>query len=286
MNTKAFLLSAALLFGVGLAHSTVGHAATSSNEQTGLLEQKKAEEAKIAAAMKKKRAIEAKLKAAEDAKRKAAARDIRQRAKVASISRVKPVKKTAERKQRECGSFLGCLFGKRRDGSNFDRRQYGQFASASQLSSRTTRRTVDWDESKYPVGSLIVKTPERALYYITADGEAIRYRVGVGRDGFQWSGAARISSKKEWPSWTPPQEMIEREAEKGIEIPDFMEGGPGNPLGARALYIGGTIFRVHGTNNESSIGGAVSSGCIRMMNADVIDLYDRVKIGSRIYVYQ
>jgi lipoprotein-anchoring transpeptidase ErfK/SrfK len=149
-----------------------------------------------------------------------------------------------------------------------------------------SHKTVDWNETKFPVGSLIVRTPERALYYVTGNGEAIRYSVGVGREGMQWSGNSKIVAKAEWPNWTPPKVMIEREAAKGHIIPPFMEGGPGNPLGARAMYIGGTMFRIHGTNNEASIGGAVSSGCIRMMNADVIDLYSRVKVGSRIYVYQ
>jgi lipoprotein-anchoring transpeptidase ErfK/SrfK len=196
-----------------------------------------------------------------------------------------------------CNGFLDCMFNEPRDTSRARRinsnRQYASlsrpgvsiFRSAG-LSGRTLRSTVAWNEGRYPVGSLIVKTPERALYLVQPNGQAIRYSVGVGKEGFQWSGNARISAKKEWPSWTPPQEMIEREALKGRTIPDFMEGGPGNPLGARALYIGGTIYRVHGTNNERSIGGAVSSGCIRMMNADVIDLYSRVKVGARIYVYQ
>ncbi len=190
-------------------------------------------------------------------------------------------KKIAKKK---CNSFLTCLFGTS-TGRRTTRADYGRFQTAS-LSSRSTRRVVDWNEAKYPVGSLIVNTPERALYYVTGNGEAIRYRVGVGREGFQWSGTSRISHKAEWPSWTPPQEMIKREAARGRKIPDFMEGGPGNPLGARALYIAGTIFRVHGTNEERTIGGAVSSGCIRMMNADVVDLYNRVKVGSRIYVQQ
>ena len=148
------------------------------------------------------------------------------------------------------------------------------------------RKQVAWNETKYAPGTLIVKTPERALYYVLGDGEAMRYSIGVGREGFQWSGNSRIVAKAEWPSWTPPQTMIEREAAKGHILPPFMKGGPGNPLGARAMYIGGTIYRVHGTNAESSIGGAVSSGCIRMMNADVIDLYGRVKVGSPIYVSQ
>jgi lipoprotein-anchoring transpeptidase ErfK/SrfK len=187
---------------------------------------------------------------------------------------------------RSCTSFLQCLFGGRQH-----RRASVQQASlgtvqGTVLSGKTSSQLVDWNETKYPVGSLIVKTPERALYYVSGRGEAIRYAVGVGREGMQWSGKSSIVAKAEWPSWTPPQVMIEREAAKGHIIPPFMEGGPGNPLGARAMYIGGRMYRVHGTNNEASIGGAVSSGCIRMMNADVIDLYNRVKVGAKIYVYQ
>jgi lipoprotein-anchoring transpeptidase ErfK/SrfK len=182
---------------------------------------------------------------------------------------------------------MNCLFGKRNvrvtRNSGF---QTASFSANGGLSMKKTRKTVDWNETKYPAGSLVVKTPERALYYVLGDGEAIRYSVGVGKEGMQWSGSSSIVRKAEWPSWTPPKTMIEREAAKGHYIPDFMEGGPGNPLGARAMYIGGSIYRVHGTNNEASIGGAVSSGCIRMMNADVIDLYERVKIGAKIYVYQ
>ena len=124
------------------------------------------------------------------------------------------------------------------------------------------------------------------MYFVLPEGEAIKYKVGVGREGFQWSGNSTIVRKEEWPSWTPPQQMIEREAAKGVTIPAFMEGGPKNPLGARALYIGGTLFRIHGTNNARTIGGAVSSGCIRMLNRDVVDLYERVQVGARVYVYQ
>jgi lipoprotein-anchoring transpeptidase ErfK/SrfK len=248
-------------------------ATTPSNDaETALIESNKAEDAKIKAALKRKKAIVLKLQDVRAAKKK----------KVAAVV-VEP-KKTAVK--RDCKSFLECLFGTRRSVARGDRSIFGKYANNSGLSTNMSKRIVDWNQTKYPVGSIIVKTPERALYYVSAEGEAIRYRVGVGREGFQWSGQSRIVSKREWPSWTPPQEMIEREAAKGHDIPPFMEGGPGNPLGARAMYIGGTIFRVHGTNNESSIGGAVSSGCIRMMNADVIDLYNRVKIGSRIYVYQ
>ena len=180
--------------------------------------------------------------------------------------------------KRECGSFLQCLFGKSR-GSNAS-------LTGTGLSGRSMRKQVAWNETKYAPGTLIVKTPERALYYVLGDGEAMRYSIGVGREGFQWGGSSHIVAKTEWPEWHPPAQMIVREAAKGHMLPEMMPGGPGNPLGARAMYIGGTIYRVHGTNNEASIGGAVSSGCIRMMNADVIDLYGRVKIGSPIYVYQ
>jgi len=180
----------------------------------------------------------------------------------------------ASARSSDCADIFRCLFG---NGGN---RNANPFAGGKY------RQTVAFSDPKYAPGSIVVRTPERALYYVLPDGEAIRYRVGVGREGFQWSGSSRIVSKQEWPSWTPPARMIAREAAKGHFIPTFMEGGPANPLGARALYIGGTIFRIHGTNDARSIGGAVSSGCIRMLNADVIDLYQRVKVGSAVYVYQ
>jgi lipoprotein-anchoring transpeptidase ErfK/SrfK len=185
--------------------------------------------------------------------------------------------------QNRCGSFFECLFGKKRVAP-----QHAQASllGGSGLSGASRRETVSWSDDKYPVGTIIVKTPERALYYVSAKGEAVRYAVGVGREGFQWGGNSKIVAKTEWPDWTPPQVMIEREAAKGHILPPHMDGGPGNPLGARAMYLGGRMFRIHGTNNEASIGGAVSSGCIRMMNADVIDLYNRVKIGAKVYVYQ
>jgi lipoprotein-anchoring transpeptidase ErfK/SrfK len=184
------------------------------------------------------------------------------------------LKKTRAAARRDCGSFMQCLFGNSRR------------TSSGGVSKRSMRKQVAWNETKYAPGTVIEKTPERALYYVMGDGAAMRYSIGVGREGFQWSGSSRIVAKAEWPDWRPPQTMIEREAAKGVILPPFVKGGPGNPLGARAMYIGGTIYRVHGTNAESSIGGAVSSGCIRMMNADVIDLYGRVKIGSPIHVYQ
>jgi lipoprotein-anchoring transpeptidase ErfK/SrfK len=229
--------------------------------------------------------LKKKKKAEADAKKKI--QDAEKRAN--ALKKLKAEKAKKEKQvvaRRDCKGFLQCLFGSRKVRVVNGRPQQYASLGAAGLSGRKSRKTVDWDEAKYPVGSIIVRTPERALYFVSAKGEAIRYSVGVGREGFQWSGNSSIGRKAEWPSWTPPKVMIEREAAKGHIIPPFMEGGPGNPLGARAMYINGTIFRIHGTNNEASIGGAVSSGCIRMMNADVIDLYERVKIGAKIYVYQ
>jgi lipoprotein-anchoring transpeptidase ErfK/SrfK len=145
------------------------------------------------------------------------------------------------------------------------------------------KRIIPFDTSMEP-GSVLVRTGERKLYYILPGNRAIRYAVGVGRDGFTWSGSNTITRKATWPDWRPPKVMIEREHAKGHMIPDFMKGGPGNPLGARAIYIGDTEFRIHGTNQSWSIGLAVSSGCIRMLNAEVIDLYNRVQVGANVVV--
>ena len=139
-------------------------------------------------------------------------------------------------------------------------------------------------ESRLPPGSILVRTGERRLYFILPNHQAIMFRVGVGREGFQWSGQNRISRKAVWPSWRPPEVMIKREAEKGHIIPAFMEGGPQNPLGARAMYIGSSEFRIHGTTQPWSIGHAVSSGCIRMLNENVIELFDLVQVGARVVV--
>ena len=133
-------------------------------------------------------------------------------------------------------------------------------------------------------GSILVKTSERKLYYVLPNGKALRYPVGVGRDGFTWVGRNQIARKAEWPTWRPPQVMIDREAKRGHFLPEQMEGGPENPLGARALYIGSTEFRIHGTTQPWSIGRAVSSGCIRMLNDHVVELYDRVAIGATVVV--
>lgn len=132
--------------------------------------------------------------------------------------------------------------------------------------------------------TIIVDTARRRLLLVRGDGTALEYMIGVGREGFAWKGREKVSRKAEWPSWTPPQEMIRREAVKGRILPATMEGGPENPLGARALYLGSTLYRIHGTNEPQTLGGAVSSGCIRMANDDIIDLYNKVRIGDSVLV--
>ena len=134
--------------------------------------------------------------------------------------------------------------------------------------------------TKEPAGTLIVDTPNTYLYYVLGGGRAIRYGVRVGRDGFTWTGVQKVSRKAEWPDWHPPTEMIERQP----YLPRFMAGGPGNPMGARAMYLGSTVYRIHGTNQPSTIGKFVSSGCIGMLNEDVSDLFERVKVGTRVVV--
>jgi lipoprotein-anchoring transpeptidase ErfK/SrfK len=136
--------------------------------------------------------------------------------------------------------------------------------------------------SQHPVGTIIIDTAERHLYLIESQTRALRYGIGVGRDGFTWAGLSLISRRLEWPDWRPPPEMIERQP----YLPRFMAGGPGNPLGARAMYLGNTVYRIHGTNAPETIGHAVSSGCFRLVNDDVIDLYDRTPIGTRVIVRQ
>ena len=149
----------------------------------------------------------------------------------------------------------------------------------AQLAPNLRRQEVAF-ASKEPAGTLVVDTPNTYLYYILGGGRAIRYGVRVGRDGFTWTGVQKISRKAEWPDWHPPTEMIERQP----YLPRFMAGGPGNPLGARAMYLGSTVYRIHGTNQPSTIGKFVSSGCIGMLNEDVSDLFDRVKVGTRVVV--
>jgi lipoprotein-anchoring transpeptidase ErfK/SrfK len=136
--------------------------------------------------------------------------------------------------------------------------------------------------SQQPPGTIIIDTQERHLYLIQDETHALRYGIGVGRDGFTWQGLLQISRKAEWPDWHPPPEMIERQP----YLPRFMAGGPGNPLGARAMYLGNTVYRIHGTNAPETIGQAVSSGCFRLVNDDVIDLYGRVQVGTHVIVRQ
>jgi lipoprotein-anchoring transpeptidase ErfK/SrfK len=133
---------------------------------------------------------------------------------------------------------------------------------------------------KEPPGTIVIDTPNHFLYLVEGEGRAIRYGIGVGRPGFTWSGTHAISGKKEWPDWTPPDEMLKRQP----YLPHFVAGGPNNPLGARALYLGSTLYRIHGSNEPWTIGTNVSSGCIRMRNADVVDLYERVKVGTKVVV--
>ena len=141
------------------------------------------------------------------------------------------------------------------------------------------RREVDYSGPERP-GTIVIDTPDKFLFLVLPHGRAIRYGVGVGRPGFEWAGVKAISRKAEWPGWTPPTQMMLRRP----DLPSHMDGGPGNPLGARALYLGSSLFRIHGTNEPSTIGRNVSSGCIRMMNEDVIDLYDRVRVGTKVIV--
>ena len=131
-------------------------------------------------------------------------------------------------------------------------------------------------------GTIIISTAERHLYLIQGNGRALRYGIGVGRDGFQWQGMVSITKKAEWPDWTPPPEMIARQP----YLPRFMAGGPGNPLGARAMYLGATVYRIHGTNQPDTLGTAISSGCFRLVNADVADLYGRVPVGTKVIIRQ
>ena len=141
------------------------------------------------------------------------------------------------------------------------------------------RQVVSWNGSEAP-GSIVVSTQERRLYFVMGDGKALRYGVGVGRPGFEWSGAKTITNKREWPDWTPPPEMLRRRP----DLPRHMVGGPENPLGARAMYLGSSLYRIHGSNEPDTIGQAVSSGCIRMTNDDVTDLYTHVKVGTTVTV--
>ncbi|MFG3595505.1 L,D-transpeptidase [Bradyrhizobium sp. RDI18] len=148
-----------------------------------------------------------------------------------------------------------------------------------ELPARLRRQVVNYYTREAP-GTIIIDTPNTYLYLVLGNGQAMRYGIGIGRDGFTWSGTQTITRKAEWPAWTPPPQMIARQP----YLPRHMAGGPGNPLGARAMYLGGTIYRIHGTNDPSTIGSRVSSGCLRLTNEDVKDLYSRVSVGTKVIV--
>ncbi len=152
-------------------------------------------------------------------------------------------------------------------------------AQRAAVDPRYDRQTVDYDGQEKP-GTVIINTNERLLYLVEPGGKALRYGIGVGRPGFTWAGVKRVSMKREWPDWRPPEEMLRRRP----DLPHFMTGGPENPLGARALYLGSSLYRIHGSNEPWTIGTQVSSGCIRMRNEDVIDLYERVPVGAKVLV--
>ncbi len=156
---------------------------------------------------------------------------------------------------------------------------FGATDNGHQARADLRRRVVHYPTNEAP-GTIIVDTPNTYLYYVLPGGQAIRYGVGVGREGFTWAGVKTVERKAEWPDWTPPPEMIARSP----YLPRFMAGGVTNPLGARAMYLGGTFYRIHGTNAPSTIGSRATSGCIRMVNEDVVDLYDRVKVGTKVVV--
>ncbi len=160
-----------------------------------------------------------------------------------------------------------------------DQPGYQPSRNEEQLSGALQRQLVFFRTAE-PAGTVVVFTSQRFLYVVQGNNRALRYGIGVGREGFQWAGLLKISRKAEWPDWTPPPEMIARQP----YLPRFMAGGPGNPMGARALYLGSTIYRLHGTNQPQTIGHAVSSGCFRLVNDDIIDLYERVPIGTKVVV--
>jgi lipoprotein-anchoring transpeptidase ErfK/SrfK len=178
-------------------------------------------------------------------------------------------------------AFASAAHAQSREMNIQDQPGYVPTAEEETLAAQFQRQMVYFRTAEAP-GTIIVDTPSRFLYLVQPGNRAIRYGIGVGRDGFQWSGLLSISRKSEWPDWHPPPEMIARQP----YLPRFMAGGPGNPLGARALYLGATVYRLHGTNQPQTIGSAVSSGCFRLVNGDIIDLYDRVPVGTKVVVKQ
>ena len=193
----------------------------------------------------------------------------------------KVIAKARAKSGKSSGSFRVSSLFSGSSGGDITPRKSGQLYSGG----RYLGKAIVPFKRRLKPGTILVKTSEKALYYVLPGRKALKYGVGVGRQGFTWKGRHRIVAKKEWPEWRPPAEMIAREKKKyGRTLPEVMEGGPRNPLGARALYIGGTLYRIHGTNRPSSIGKNVSSGCIRMVNSEVIDLYKKVKVGATVIV--
>jgi lipoprotein-anchoring transpeptidase ErfK/SrfK len=160
-----------------------------------------------------------------------------------------------------------------------EREEFQIEPSTGELPAQFRRQVVAYP-SREPAGTIVIDTPNTYLYYVLGGGQAIRYGIGVGREGFEWSGVRKIERKAEWPDWIPPAEMIDRQP----DLPRWMAGGPGNPLGARGMYLAGTLYRIHGTSDPTSIGKRVSSGCVRMLNEDVVDLYNRVPVGTKVVV--
>jgi len=170
--------------------------------------------------------------------------------------------------------------GTRLTWSLFGSATLGQPRARAEVDRSAYSRRVVKVRTSQPPGTILIDTDRRFLYLVQENGTAIRYGVGVGRPGFEWAGTHRVSRKAEWPDWVPPDEMLERQP----SLPHFVAGGPNNPLGARALYLGSTLYRIHGSNEPWTIGQMVSSGCIRMRNEDVVDLYERVKVGTKVVV--
>ncbi|HUI19790.1 MAG TPA: L,D-transpeptidase [Methylocella sp.] len=181
------------------------------------------------------------------------------------------------------GAVLGSLAGSTASATSVQYQQIsGQPYDSLEVRPRPTappREFVAYS-GPYAPGTVVISTEERRLYFVLPGSQAIKYGIGVGRPGFEWGGIRKVSMKREWPSWRPPREMRRRRP----DLPSFMAGGLDNPLGARAMYLAGTLYRIHGSNEPQTIGQAVSSGCIRMTNEDVMDLYERVKVGTRVVV--
>ncbi len=208
----------------------------------------------------------------------------------AAAERPSPARYAATEPRHLGGGFIEFLFGGGRPGTLRPpemmgyRDTYSQPEPAAAVSKpapdpRYDRQVMPYHGTEKP-GTIVIDTPNRFLYLVQDNGTAVRYGIGVGRPGFTWAGVKTVSAKKEWPDWTPPPEMLQRRP----DLPNWMAGGPENPLGARALYLGSSLYRIHGSNEPWTIGQAVSSGCIRMRNEDVVDLYERVRVGTKVVV--